>query len=279
VEIVDTQVHMWGANRPEYPWPENYRGSEPHRPYPFGGDQLIPEMDEAGVQRAVVLPVTWAGNHNQPCLEAARKYPSRIGVMGFLSLQAPESRGRLKTWLDQPGMLGLRVNVAYNVNREAFSEGRLEWMFAEAEEAGVPVYILARQTDSPLLAGVAERHPQLRLALDHLGITGGIGQGEKAFRDLDQVLKLSARPSIAVKISSLPLFADDPYPYRALHSQVRRVYDAFGPRRMFWGTNMTRLPCTYRQAVTMFTEEMPWLGGADLDWIMGRGLREWIGWS
>jgi L-fuconolactonase len=28
----------------------------------------------------------------------------------------------------------------------------------------------------------------------------------------------------------------------------------------------------------MFTEEMPWLKGQDLDWVMGRGICEWIGW-
>ena len=28
----------------------------------------------------------------------------------------------------------------------------------------------------------------------------------------------------------------------------------------------------------MFTEEMPWLKGRDLEWVMGRGLCEWIGW-
>ena len=28
----------------------------------------------------------------------------------------------------------------------------------------------------------------------------------------------------------------------------------------------------------MFTEELPWLGGQDLDWVMGRGISEWIGW-
>jgi hypothetical protein len=29
----------------------------------------------------------------------------------------------------------------------------------------------------------------------------------------------------------------------------------------------------------MFTEEMPWLSAADKEWVMGRGLCEWIGWK
>ena len=63
-----------------------------------------------------------------------------------------------------------------------------------------------------------------------------------------------------------------------MHPYIRRVFDAYGPRRTFWGTDWSRLPCSYRQGVTMFTEEMPWLKGEDLEWVMGRGVCEWIGW-
>jgi hypothetical protein len=41
---------------------------------------------------------------------------------------------------------------------------------------------------------------------------------------------------------------------------------------------LTGIPCTYRQAVTLFTEELLWLAGDDRDWVMGRGLCEWLGW-
>jgi predicted TIM-barrel fold metal-dependent hydrolase len=40
-----------------------------------------------------------------------------------------------------------------------------------------------------------------------------------------------------------------------------------------------RHPHRFAESVTMFTEEMPWLPAADLNWIMGRGLCEWIGWK
>ena len=69
------------------------------------------------------------------------------------------------------------------------------------------------------------------------------------------------------------------YPYADTFPWVRRVYDAFGPDRFFWGTDITRMPCTYRQCVTFFTEELPWLEGEDLDKVMGRGLAKWIGWD
>jgi hypothetical protein len=56
------------------------------------------------------------------------------------------------------------------------------------------------------------------------------------------------------------------------------VYDAFGPRRMFWGTDWTRLTCPWRQDITLFIEELPWLSGEDKEWIMGRAICEWLDW-
>jgi hypothetical protein len=47
---------------------------------------------------------------------------------------------------------------------------------------------------------------------------------------------------------------------------------------MFWGTDLTRLPCSYRQAITFFTEELPWLSARDQEWVMGRAVCEWLGW-
>ena len=70
-----------------------------------------------------------------------------------------------------------------------------------------------------------------------------------------------------------------PYPFRNIHEGLHRIFDAFGPQRFFWGTDITRMPCSYRQCVTMFTEELPWLSGRDLELVMGRAVCEWIGWD
>jgi hypothetical protein len=58
-----------------------------------------------------------------------------------------------------------------------------------------------------------------------------------------------------------------------------RLYDAFGPARWFWGTDITRMPCSWRQCVTLFTEELPWLKGRDLELVMGRAVCDWLEWK
>jgi hypothetical protein len=47
---------------------------------------------------------------------------------------------------------------------------------------------------------------------------------------------------------------------------------------MFWGTDITRMPCSWKECVTHFAEQ-PWLSARDRDLIMGRAPCEWIGWK
>ena len=80
-------------------------------------------------------------------------------------------------------------------------------------------------------------------------------------------------------VRQVPHYSGEAYPFPALHTYLRQVYDAFGPQRMFWGTDITKMPCSWRQCVTMFTEELPWLKGRDLELVMGEALCTWWGWD
>jgi len=238
---------------------------------------MLREMKVAGVDRVVIAPPVWEGVRNDIALAAAREHPDRFAVMGRVDLNDPASRALIPTWRMQPGMLGLRYAFHRPTVRPLLIEGRIEWLWPAAEAAGVPIMLFTLAEDLHLVDRIAERHPALKLTIDHFGLTGG--KDEAAFRNFDKLLALAGRPNIAVKASCLPAYTTGPYPYRSLHPYLRRAYDAFCPRRMFWGSDLSRLPCSYRECVTMFTEEMPWLTRDDLEWIMGRALCEWIGWK
>jgi predicted TIM-barrel fold metal-dependent hydrolase len=150
-------------------------------------------------------------------------------------------------------------------------------LWREAETARVPIMLTVETEQLALIDAIASRHPGLKFALDHLCMPGGSKDGD-AFAGIEALLALARCPNISVKATSLPMHTTDEYPYRRLHPYLRRIYEAYGPRRMFWGSDLTKLPCSYRQVVTMFTEQMPWLKTDDLEWIMGRALCEWLDW-
>lgn len=273
--IVDSQVHIWGADTLARPWPPG-RAAQVHRPTPLGAEELLQVMNGAGVNRVVIVPPSWEGDRNDLAIEAARKYPDRFAVMGRFPVEAPAEAAKLASWCEQPGMLGVRLTLHRPPWRAWFESGSVDWFWGAAERAGLPVMVFVPGLVKRLDA-IAGRHPGLKLIVDHLACPVGT-QDDAAFAHLDELLALARYPNVAVKPSALPCYSSEPYPFRGLHRLIRRVYDAFGPRRMLWGTDYSRLTCPYRQAVTLFTEALDFLSAEDKEWIMGRAAAQWLDW-
>ena len=267
MQIIDAQVHIWGSGTP----------SAHHRQVSrFTAEELIAEMDAAGVDGAVLHPPSWDPGSNEMAVEAAEKYPDKFCILGWFPLDRPESRALVDTWKQRPGMLGLRWSLTRPGQETWHADGTMDWIWPAAERAGLPVATMAGRF-LPLFGQIAERYPHLKLIVDHLGLVRS-AKDAAAFAQLDQLLALAKYPNVAIKATGAPGYSSGPYPFRSVHDGLHRIFDAFGPQRFFWGTDITRMPCSYRQCVTMFTEELPWLTGRDLELVMGQGVRDWLGW-
>ncbi len=272
MRIVDAQIHLWGSGLPS---------NMAHRQVTaFTTEEAVRLMDEAGVDAAVIHPPSWDPHSTEMAFEAVREHPGRFAIMGSFPLDRPESRSLVDGWRSQPGMLGLRYTFLEQPQRDWLEDGTLEWLWTAAERASVPIAMLA--TDSPRQIGqIAERHPGLRLTIDHLGGRGGNTtlKDAAAMEHMPELLKLARHPNVAVKATGAPGYSSQQYPFASIHPYLRQIYDAFGPERTFWGTDITKMPCSWRECVTMFTEELPWLSEHDKELIMGRAVCAWWGWE
>ena len=271
LSIVDAQIHLWGTGLPN---------NQAHRQVTaFTAGEAIALMDADGVDAAVIHPPSWDPGSTDLALAAVRDYPGRFAILGSLPLEDSAAAAAIATWRDQPGMLGLRFLLLDEPYRSWAADGTLDWLWAAAEAAGVPVALLA--TDSlGDVAGIAQRFPGLRLTIDHLGGRGGNTtlKDAAAMTHMPALLALAKHPNVAVKATGLPGYSAEPYPFPTMQGYLRQVFDAFGPDRVFWGTDITKMPCSWRACVTMFTEELPWLGADDKRLIMGAAVRAWWGW-
>lgn len=156
------------------------------------------------------------------------------------------------------------------VNRE------LALLWKMASDHRIPVMLRAPDMVAEI-GRTAAGFPDLRIAIDHLGL-----RPFQRFSDIappvTQLLALSGYSNVAVKATALPISVEGPYPFRAAHEGLRIAVDAFGPERIFWGSDLTRLPCTNAESITMFAEELPFLTRRDLALIMGEAICDWLGW-
>jgi predicted TIM-barrel fold metal-dependent hydrolase len=272
VQILDSQIHIW----------ENARMSPQHRQIPtYSMDDALKEMAEAEVDAAVIHPPSTLGEKvNELAVAAVRRHPDKFCILGHFDLQSPDRENIVKNWRQRPGMLGFRFTFNQPHQQSWWTDGSLDWFWAACEREKLPVGLLAGG-HMVAFGRIAERHPGLKLHIDHMGRSGGANppKDDAAFADLGEMLALARLPNVALKLSGAPSYSSEPYPYRNIHKYIRQMFDAFGPQRCFWGTDITRMPCSYRQCVTMFTEELPWLDGRDKELVMGQAICDWLGWQ
>jgi len=273
--ITDAQIHVWEADRPDRPWPSPLR-NEPQRENGFTAEEAIAEMDAAGVDRAVIVPPTWVGEGNETALEAAARYPDRFAVMGRFNSDAPDAEEQLATWLDQPGMLGIRLTFMAIPRLEQLEDGSLDWFWAACERHQIPLMMLL-QGRPEQAAPIAERHPDLTIVLDHMALNLRAEPGQ-TWESLDRLVDLARFPKVFVKVSSAPNFSAEPYPHRDIHGHLQRIIEAYGPQRSFWGSDVTRLVGSYAGCRRLFEEELDFLSPEDREWIMGKALAEALHW-
>ena len=264
--IIDAQVHVWKAESADWQW---VRGLKPQMPEPFTIEKLMPLMDEAGVDRAIIIPPDWPGYRNdygRIIWTITRRLVMVVALVLAFILSATITVYLLFRSGDT------RVpNIVGKPEAEAQKT---------AEKAGLPIMFLINGRSAQVVR-IAERHPQLTLIIDHMGVTADVVKAGKLTDAIDRTLLLAKYPNVSVKLSAAPNYSTESYPFRDFLPHIRRLFDAYGPQRCYWGTDITNGfdRATYRQRITHFTEELPFLSEEDKDWIMGRAIVARLDWS
>lgn len=265
--IIDAQIHLWTNDQAP---PHHWRA-------PFTIADALQSMQEAGVDRAINHPPTWDTGSNDYAVEAATLHLDKFATLGWFPIDDATDESAVDLWLAKPGMLGLRFITALPDMSERLASGKLDWLWAAADRREMPMGLFVAPQQLPAIGEVAARFPRMRILIDHMAVLF-FAKLPDAASHWDALLDLAKYPNVAIKATGVPSMATDEYPFASTHDLLRRAFDAFGARRMFWGTDFTRMRCTWRECISMFTEELPWLKGSDLELVMGRGVSQWVGW-
>ena len=174
-----------------------------------------------------------------------------------------------------------RIRLTFSYGKESWIEdGTTDWFWPAAEAAGVPIMIHPPNF-IPAVAKIAERHPRLKIIVDHFGLSREIVRERKVAEAIERTVSLARYPNVHVKTSSAATYSQEAYPFRDMDPHIRKVVDAFGARRCFWGCDLSISfdKCAYRQRVTHFTEELDFLSDADKKLIMGDAILACLGWA
>ena len=275
--IVEAQIHSAAPGKGNWDPDPEQRTRVHHFPE---RDEVIAEMDAAGVDAAILVPpLGWSeAPDNEPWLADVAAHPERFAVFGRFRPEDGPRHADLAELASRPGLRGVRLSIHdRRGNSAVLTDGSLDWFWDSAQSLGLPVMINAPERYAELY-DVAATHPGLRIIVDHLGLRPDL-RYDDLMPPLRRLVRLAVHANVSVKASALPDAVNEPYPFPSVKPALRAVIDEFGAARVFWGSDLSRLPCTYRDLVRFFAEDLDFLSDADRADILGEAILKWISWD
>jgi len=270
LRIVDPHVHVW-KNDPRYPWPAELASPPTTDATPA---MLLAQMREHGVENTVIVHVIYYRWDCRYAADSVRANPAKFAGVCRINPESPQAPDELSEWVSN-GLRGVRLSPAVGPTGDWINDhSRMDAIWDRAAELSVPMCILCPIARIPDVEKVIARHDgKLDICIDHMADCPNDQPDE-----LKKLLSLARYPRVYVKLSHLWLLSKQEYPYRDTHAQVRKLYDAFGPQRMMWGTDWPAVEdyCGYGKALALYRDEIKFFNDDDRRWILGQtALKLW----
>jgi len=277
--VIDTHMHVWSSNSGRYPFSHPYIKDFARAPHEGSLEMLIEDMDQNGCTHAVLVQVIFHGWDNLYIADCVRKYPRRLRAHGLIDPTDPAVADKLEYWVKEQGLHGMRFSPIYYRNGQHGGDGWLDgdathklWRKAQNLNSVFNFFISPAQL--PKLENMVRSYPEVRVIIDHLSQMD-LKQDDPE-PDFRKLLAMSRYPNVWVKVSELSSVSrSGMYPFADALPYIKRVYEAFGPDRLLFGTGYPgsaragyKRP-TLPQEIAWFRREIPFLSPSDQAKILG----------
>ena len=249
--IIDTHLHVWSDDAERYPFAEG-------RTQVGGGsvELLNQTMDEVGVDKAVIVQPIYYLFDNRYVADCLRRFPGRFAAIGLVDPKAPDAVDRLEKLVREDGFGGLRIHSSRLDHPSEWAAPDQDPLWRRSEELGTCFIVHGPAANLPHLEPIIGRFPEVPVVLDHIG--GAPTDEEPPFPLLSHVLDLARFPKVYVKFTPQAHKSELPFPHADTFPAFRRIYDAFGPQRLMWGTNFPGVMkgVGYGPALEMFRDHV-----------------------
>lgn len=258
--VIDTHTHAISPDTQRYPLaPVGGHQSEWSAKRPVDYEGLLASMDEAGIDRAVVVQAsTVYGNDNSYVVDAVRAHPDRFAGVFSIDVLASDAVTQMQRWLDA-GLSGLRLFTTGST-----MPGQAGWLDDErsfpvwdyAQRHGVSICLQMTAQGIPALLNMLARFPDIRVLLDHLArpeLAGG-----PPYEAAAPLFSLASHQGVYLKLTNRTIAAaaqGDSTPAQFFP----RVLDAFGAKRIAWGSNFPAAEGALSQLLTEARESLSML--------------------
>ncbi|HUI97373.1 MAG TPA: amidohydrolase family protein [Xanthobacteraceae bacterium] len=269
--IIDIHPHVIATDTARYPLaPLGGTQSTWSRDRPTSYQQMIAEMDAAGVAKSAIVQASTAyGHDNSYVAEAIAAYPKRFTGVFSVDVLAPDAVEKMKYWLGR-GFSGMRLFTTGST-----MPGQATW-FADpstfaaweyAGDAGIPVCMQMTPQGFPQLRGLMDRFPTVRIILDHLArphlVDGPPFAADQPFFDL------AAYGQVFLKVTPVNVEPKD-WGKATPETFFGAVIKAYGASRIAWGSNFPATAGPLSAILAKAQAAFAFASAGDREWIFGK---------
>lgn len=231
--IIDTHLHVWDLDRSPYSWIDR---TVPPFNRTFTFDEAAPQLAENGVDAVILVQADDDDRDTDYMLEVAAARPEVVGIVAYIPLERPaEAAARLEVLSQDPYVVGIRNLTHDRDDPDWVLRPDVDETLGLVEQAGLPwdhVAVLPRHLEH--VAAISERHPDLRIVIDHLA-KPPIGEAEH--EPWWTLIGIAAQnPLVHAKISGLYAGADPAsWTVEGLRPFVDRALEVFSSSRLMYG--------------------------------------------
>ncbi len=232
--IIDAHQHVWDPKRARYDWlgPELAPIDQE-----MTFEQLKPSLERAGVNATVLVQSADNDEDTALMLDVAAANPEIVAVVAYVPLGRPaEAAVHLESFRGNSLIVGVRNLIHTLPDPEWLLRPEVDEGLGLLEDAGLSFDLVAVLPEHlALVPTLVERHPRLRIVIDHLAKPPiGLADSEPWWTLIEQA---AASPTVSAKVSGLYSAAGDSGSWTpdAIRPYLHRALDCFGADRLMYG--------------------------------------------
>jgi predicted TIM-barrel fold metal-dependent hydrolase len=264
---IDAHVHVWTQDAEKYPLAGNY-SVEDVRPPLFLPEDILSHARPCGVERVVLVQMSYYGFDNRYMLDVMRDYDGVFSGIAVVDVEAERPDDEMRR-LSKEGVRGFRVQPRGDMGRWLDGTG-YERVFQCAADENLAICPLINTDALAALGPMCERFAATPVIVDHLC---RIGAGQPIVdKDIDALCALAQYPQVMVKVSAFYALGAKKPPYTDLDPLIRRVYEAFGAERLMWASDcpyQVQDEHSYAASVDLVEKRLDFLSEQEREQLLG----------
>lgn len=267
MNFIDCHSHVWTPDTERYPLAPGFRRALMDPPS-FTPEELAQQGKPVGVNRVVLIQMSFYGYNNSYMLDSIARHPERFRGVAVIDVDQ-QNIGSVMCELKQKGVRGFRIYPKDRPVERWMSFKGMRAMWQCGAEENLAMCCLIDPDGIPELDRMCQHYPDTPAVIDHLCRIGVTGQIHEA--DIQGLCHLARHKRLCVKVSGFYALGQKKPPYHDLITVIRRLYDAFGPERLMWGSDspfQTVNGHTYKASIELVQSQLDFLSSEDLKHLL-----------